>query len=163
MLTPSEAKHFIPSLSAGKVPVTDIGAAACAELLVQKAVGKVSVETKQKAYMAYLGNHNSALKSLGWDKKQLVRNANAIATGLLGWDGPDPPPIEARMIGKMGLKGVTGLNVVGAGPPRTVPGKHNKSANTKKQRVQPTHLAVGERRVQPTKPRAKHEFRPTER
>lgn len=157
MLTPSEAKHFIPSLSQGKVPVTDIGAEGCAALLeqcndqlVQKAVGKVSAQTKQKAYQAYLGNHNSALKALGWDKKQLVKNANAMATGLLGWDGPDPPPLEARMIGKMGLKGVTGLNVVGA-KPRTVPGMHNKSANTKK------------RRVSPPKARSKHEFRPTER
>ena len=157
MLTPSEAKHFIPSLTQGRVHVTDIGAEGCAALLeqcndqlVQKAVGKVSVETKQKAYQAYLGNHNSALKALGWDKKQLVKNANAMATGLLGWDGPDPPPLEARMVGKMGLKGVTGLNVVGA-KPRTVPGVHNKSATTKK------------RRVSPPKARTKHEFRPTGR
>jgi hypothetical protein len=49
-------------------------------------------------------------------KAQLVEMAWVYAVGALGWDKErGPPSLEAKMVGKMGLRGVSGL-VVEKGP-----------------------------------------------
>ena len=62
-------------------------------------------------YQAYLGFYNSNLKRLGWSREECVARANDYALTCLGL--PSPPPLEAKTVGKMGLKGVAGI-VVGA-------------------------------------------------
>ena len=80
-------------------------------------------EPKAQAYQAALGYYKSELKMLRWSPAELVANMNAYASDALRYkDGQ--PPLLAKTVGKMGLKGVPGLNIVkelpakGAAPPR---------------------------------------------
>ncbi|KAF5375697.1 hypothetical protein D9615_009383 [Tricholomella constricta] len=81
-----------------------------------KGKGKVDEDTKAQAYRAWLGYYNSHLKLVGWDKGALVGAGNAYVREALGWQGGDGdgalPEIETRMVGKMGLRDVPGLNIV---------------------------------------------------
>jgi len=65
--------------------------------------------TTSCAYQAYLGFYNSHLKKLGWSRDECVMRANDFSNSVLGLSSP--PPLEAKTIGKMGLKGVPGLVV----------------------------------------------------
>lgn len=62
-----------------------------------------------------LGYYKSSLKDLGWSPAQLVDEMNDWARQALlfqeGASGP-APPLLAKTVGKMGLKGTPGLNVV---------------------------------------------------
>ena len=66
-------------------------------------------ETCGAAYQAWLGFYNSSLRKLKWDKDTLVDEANDWANQILGLH--TPPQLQAKTVGKMGLKGVRGLNV----------------------------------------------------
>ena len=77
------------------------------------AISKVSYDgdlrqSAEKAYQAYLGSYNSCLRKIGFDKNDLVRSANifALEIGL-----KEPPFLEKKTVGKMGLKGIPGLKV----------------------------------------------------
>ena len=61
------------------------------------------------ARQAWLGFYNSHLRKLGWDKPQLVRTANELAQ-CWGYSH-QPPALQRKTVGKMGLKGVPGLHV----------------------------------------------------
>ena len=50
------------------------------------------------------------LRKMGWNAERLVREANAYAVDFMGCR--EPPPMLKKTVGKMGLKGVPGLNVV---------------------------------------------------
>ena len=76
-------------------------------------------ETTGASYQAWLGFYNSFLRRLRWDKERLVEEANIFAEEVLAL--PGPPPLQAKTVGKMGLKGVRGLNVL-KGPPGNPPG-----------------------------------------
>merc|ERR1711865_1365020 len=78
---------------------------------VELAVSKVPKDVKQKAYLAWLGQMKGEAGKLGWSKEELVRQANSMARDVLGWPG-SPPEIESRLLGKMGLKNVDGLNII---------------------------------------------------
>jgi len=66
-------------------------------------------ESGGKAYQAWLGFYNGYTRKLGWNKDELVKRGNQMAAG---WGYPNgPPAIPAMTIGKMGLKGVPGLNI----------------------------------------------------
>lgn len=68
-------------------------------------------EPKAQAYQAALGYYKSELKTLRWTTKDLVDGMNAYARDALRYkDGQ--PPLLAKTVGKMGLKGVQGLNIV---------------------------------------------------
>ena len=60
-------------------------------------------------HQAWLGFYNSHLRKLGWTPSELVSKANDFSREVLGL--ATPPPLEAKTVGKMGLKGVPGLNV----------------------------------------------------
>jgi ATP-dependent RNA helicase MSS116 len=65
-------------------------------------------KSAEQCYQAWLGFHNSNLRVLGWDKRTLVEYANYYAT-FFGMR--EPPALEKRTVGKMGLKGVAGLRL----------------------------------------------------
>jgi len=79
----------------------------------------VLVKSAEMSYQAYLGFYNGNLKRIGMagrsggGKEGLVKIANEFAV-LMGL--PGPPPLEKRTVGKMGMKGVPGLNVVNVRP-----------------------------------------------
>jgi ATP-dependent RNA helicase MSS116 len=68
----------------------------------------VDEEAKAKAYQAFLGYNKTYLKKLKLDSKGLVQLANQYARAM---GCPEPPLIEKRVVGKMGLKGVPGLRI----------------------------------------------------
>ncbi|KAF2474036.1 DEAD-domain-containing protein [Lindgomyces ingoldianus] len=68
----------------------------------------VDEEAKAKAYQAFLGYNKTYLKKLRLDAKGLVQLANQYAEAM---GCPEPPLIEKRTVGKMGLKGVPGLRI----------------------------------------------------
>ncbi|KAF7550661.1 hypothetical protein G7046_g7947 [Stylonectria norvegica] len=76
---------------------------------------KMEDSAKAKIYQAWLGYYNNHMKALKWDKEELVRQGNVFASEGLG--APETPSIAKTTAGKMGLRGVRGLNVV-ADPPR---------------------------------------------
>lgn len=83
---------------------------------VSSALQHVSNTSKAQAYQAWLGYYNSSTRVLGWDKASLVEWGNQYAIEVLGYDeGGKLPPMEAKTVGKMGLKGVKGLNIT-SGP-----------------------------------------------
>lgn len=61
------------------------------------------------SYQAWMGFYNSFLRKLGWGKDDLVAQANDWVMATLGRS--KPPEMERKTIGKMGLKGVPGLNI----------------------------------------------------
>ncbi|KAK4541329.1 hypothetical protein LTR36_008087 [Oleoguttula mirabilis] len=84
---------------------------------VDQAMAYVDEKTKNKAYQAYLGFHKSFLKQLRLDPAGLVAESNQYAAAM---GCPEPPMIDKMVVGKMGLRGVPGLNVgvVDKGPSR---------------------------------------------
>ena len=65
-------------------------------------------KTAEQAYCAWLGYYNTNCKKCGWDKAELVRQANILA-GYFGLI--EQPKLQKKTIGMMGLKGVPGLLV----------------------------------------------------
>lgn len=97
-----------PSLPIQPYPVDIVSKMPSYQPTVDKAFSHVDEEAKAKAYQAYLGYNKTFMKKLRLSSAELVRIANeyAIAMGC-----PEPPLIEKRIVGKMGLKGVPGLRI----------------------------------------------------
>lgn len=76
-----------------------------------------------RAYQAWLGFYNSYLRKLGWSKEELVSNANYWVTEVVGVS--EPPALQKRTIGKMGLRGVRGLRAAAFVPRVPRNGKRN--------------------------------------
>lgn len=70
---------------------------------IRAAFASLPALTHAAAYQAYLGFYNSHLKRLNWSREECVARANEYACTVLGLSSP--PPLEAKTIGKMGLKG----------------------------------------------------------
>jgi len=75
---------------------------------VENAVPKVDEAAKAKAYQAFLGYNKSYLKKLRLTPSELVQIANQYAETM---GCPEPPMIDRKVVGKMGLKGVPGLRI----------------------------------------------------
>lgn len=65
-------------------------------------------KSAEQAYQAWLGYYNGKLRVMGWNKVQLVEQANIYSTciGLR-----EIPGLQKKTIGKMGLKGIPGLKI----------------------------------------------------
>lgn len=117
-------ERFLNSLS--ELPLTRAAAVPAAEFAkaqaqVQQGLAKVDEDNKSQAYRTWLGFYKGFMKLCRWNPEQLVQAANRYA-GTLGCDGI--PTIEKKTVGKMGLKGVPGLNLVSGGGG----GRQNQSA-----------------------------------
>ena len=80
---------------------------------VNAAMRKVDIKTKHQHYAAELGYRKGLLRKMGWNPAKLVHEANVFAVDFMGC--PEPPPMQKSTVGKMGLKGVPGLNIEGGG------------------------------------------------
>lgn len=70
---------------------------------------KILSKSAKGAYQAFLGYYLGQMKRMRMTKKDdLVSIANEFAT-LTGLH--EPPPLTSQLVGKMGLRGVNGLNV----------------------------------------------------
>lgn len=77
---------------------------------VAAAMHRVDESTKQRAYSSYVGflAGSGFLKPLRLDKPGLVQVANELA--VQGMACPEPPVMDKKVVGKMGMKGVPGFN-----------------------------------------------------
>ncbi|KAB8291711.1 hypothetical protein EYC80_006509 [Monilinia laxa] len=74
-----------------------------------------TLENHTKTYQAWLGYYKNHLRLMKWDNAELVRQGSVYAKEGLG--APETPAIYRGVVGKMGLKGTPGLNVI-PDPPR---------------------------------------------
>lgn len=81
---------------------------------VQRIVRAMDPDKQAKTYRAWIGFYKSHLKLLGWTSRELVQQANDLALNGLG--AKSVPTVETRFVGKTGLKGVPGLNIVKTAP-----------------------------------------------
>jgi len=90
------------------VPSTSRSSDAAALAIGNVAGDEALRNSAEQAYRAWLGYYNGHLRKVGWDKKQLVAQAN-----LWGKDVglKSQPGMQKRTVGKMGLKGVPGLKL----------------------------------------------------
>ena len=67
-------------------------------------------QSAQQAYRAFLGYYNGQLKRVTLDSKAEVVEVSNQYSKLMGLD--EIPSLEPKTVGKMGLKGVPGLNIM---------------------------------------------------
>jgi ATP-dependent RNA helicase MSS116 len=96
-------------LESGNVPKLD----AKLDQFIAGALAEVAAnvnlnESAQQAYRAWLGYYNGQLKKVGWNKKELVQEANQWAKDI-GLKAQ--PALQKKTVEKMGLKGVPGLKL----------------------------------------------------
>ncbi|GAA6020962.1 hypothetical protein JCM10207_003205 [Rhodosporidiobolus poonsookiae] len=78
---------------------------------------KVDTETKGQYYSASLGFYKAVLRdAFGGSAARMVQVFNEFATSAEGLGCAEVPPIMAQTVGKMGLKGTPGLNIVSVLP-----------------------------------------------
>ncbi|PYH94819.1 putative DEAD box ATP-dependent RNA helicase [Aspergillus ellipticus CBS 707.79] len=84
-------------------------AGSCSDV-VTKVMYTVDEEKKQRAYSSFIGFFagSGLLRQLRLDKPGLVQLANEMATK--GMACPEPPLMDKKVVGKMGLKGIPGFN-----------------------------------------------------
>jgi ATP-dependent RNA helicase MSS116 len=97
-----------PSLPIKQYPVDIVAELSNYRPTVEKALNKVDEAAKAKAYQAFLGYNKGYVKKLRMTPGELVKVANEYAHAM---GCPEPPMIEKSVVGKMGLKGVPGLNI----------------------------------------------------
>ncbi|KAJ4302779.1 hypothetical protein N0V90_001670 [Kalmusia sp. IMI 367209] len=97
-----------PSLPIKPYPVDIVAELPKYQPLVDKSFPNVDETAKAKAYQAFLGYNKTYLKKLRLQPKELVQIANEYAAAM---GCPEPPMIEKKVVGKMGLKGVPGLRI----------------------------------------------------
>ncbi|OOQ83241.1 ATP-dependent RNA helicase [Penicillium brasilianum] len=119
LLTPAEsffmkANRHLPIQPHPETNAVLEGATACTEAVTQ-AMYKIEEEIKQRAYSSYIGFFagSGLLKQVRLDKTGLVQLANELA--IKGMACPEPPPMDKKVVGKMGLKGVPGFNYATGG------------------------------------------------
>ena len=90
-----------------------VGACASYKSKIQQVMSTIEEDVKRKAYSACLGFFAGSgyLKPLRLDKPGLVMMANRFAVEAMHC--PEPPPLERKTIGMMGLKGVPGIRYGG--------------------------------------------------
>ncbi|KAI9724547.1 MAG: hypothetical protein M1812_000615 [Candelaria pacifica] len=75
--------------------------------IMRQAMRAIDSTTKQKAYSAYMGFSKTYMNKLQVDASGVVALANELAIQGMGCD--EPPLMEKKTIGKMGLKGARGI------------------------------------------------------
>ncbi|KAF5861662.1 hypothetical protein ETB97_012682, partial [Aspergillus alliaceus] len=130
-----KANRHLPIKPHPQTDAINEAAASCTDAVAQ-AMYSIDDETKQRAYSSFIGFFagSGLLKPLRLDKPGLVQLANEMA--IKGMACPEPPPMDKKVIGKMGLKGVPGFNygsrddLNGDGParPRGRPGNKSRDA-----------------------------------
>ena len=90
-------------------------------------MNSIDEKTKQKAYSAYLGFMKSFMNKLRLKPEGLVAMANELA--MEGMGCPEPPAIDKKTVGKMGLKGVAGFRYASGTPVLAGSGKKVQKRN----------------------------------
>ncbi|KAI3578812.1 P-loop containing nucleoside triphosphate hydrolase protein [Fusarium oxysporum f. sp. albedinis] len=129
-----DAEGFFPKYSLKEINLIAREADLSPSRDVIEVAERMEDDEKSRVYQAWLGYYNSHMKSLRWDKEELVRQANVYAREGLG--SPDVPTIQKSTASKMGLRGVRGLNTVADRPRQKhgAPGGHGDNGRGKRGR-----------------------------
>ncbi|KAL5386088.1 hypothetical protein PMIN06_006312 [Paraphaeosphaeria minitans] len=100
--------HTNPALPINPYPTDIVAELQKYQPLVEKSFPRVDEVAKAKAYQAFLGYNKTYLKKLRLQPKELVQIANDYAYAM---GCPEPPMIDKKVVGKMGLKGVPGIRI----------------------------------------------------
>jgi ATP-dependent RNA helicase MSS116, mitochondrial len=106
----TEAESFFPAKKLKEISFVPRAAADSPEDEAIVLAIATQSENQGKVYQAWLGYYKNHLKDLGWTTEHLVAEGNRYAIDALCAGGV--PEIQKSTVGKMGLKGVKGLNVV---------------------------------------------------
>lgn len=111
----TEESGFLRDLKREDVPVNEMpfSIESTARVAVKSAVKFFMTqedEAEKKVYQSFLGYYKQNARSLKLKPEELVKLANFYATTVLGCK--TIPKLEKRVVGKMGLKGVPGINYV---------------------------------------------------
>lgn len=106
----AEDESFFPKWTLKDITFTPEEADLSSAAEVERVVETMEEDERADIYRTWLGYYNNHLKGMRWDKAQLVQQANTFARNALGT--PETPQIERKTVGKMGLRGIKGLNVV---------------------------------------------------
>jgi ATP-dependent RNA helicase MSS116 len=79
---------------------------------IDTALVAVDQTTKARAYQAWLGYYMNFTKKMQVTLPQFVEMANTYVMEVLKYKGDKTPPMLAKTVGKMHLRGVPGLNIV---------------------------------------------------
>lgn len=120
-----------------------------AAIVAQIMATNIDAKVKQKAYSAYLGFMKASMNKMRLQSAGLVAMANQLA--VLGMGCPEPPEMDKRTVGKMGLKGVAGIRYappVRYDPPDDSANEFGQYKGVPLKRPAPTmHAGEGEKRV----------------
>lgn len=105
-----EAEAWFPKWTLKEITFIPHDANLSSTAEVHRALEAMDETEKAQVYKAWLGYYNNHLKGLKWDKEELVRQGNVYAHDGLG--APETPAIARSTVGKMGLRGTRGLNIV---------------------------------------------------
>ena len=110
----AEPESFFPKYTLKEIKLTPSSPAVTPadRQLVQNLASRSEIQGR--VYQAWLGYYKGFLKALKWTPEHLVQQANRYAIDALQAGGV--PEIEKSTVGKMGLKGVNGLNIVANRP-----------------------------------------------
>ncbi|KAF2639077.1 ATP-dependent RNA helicase MSS116, mitochondrial [Massarina eburnea CBS 473.64] len=97
-----------PGLPIKPYPVDIVAELPSHQPTVEKALATIDEAAKAKAYQAFLGYNKGFIKKFNLTPKDFVEVANEYAKSM---GCPEPPMIDKMVVGKMGLKGVEGLNI----------------------------------------------------
>lgn len=110
----ASSEHHFARKTLSMIKFVDTTPDLTAQATVQRIVQEMDPEKQAKTYRAWIGYYKTHLKPLDWTPAELVRQANSYARDGLG--STDVPTVETRFVGKTGLKGVPGLNIVKTAP-----------------------------------------------
>lgn len=113
MLAPYEVNTMTRALNDMPLKQTNVDITPSVSSAVNDGLSKVDrnrglKESAEQCYRAHLGFYNGNLKKCGWNKTQLIQEANHFAR-CLGLS--EQPALQKKTIGKMGLKGQPGLRI----------------------------------------------------
>lgn len=87
-----------------------------AHQVVRAALARCADDGKAQAYQAFLGYYKGSMRLMGFNVDSLIQTANYYAQHVLlyqgGGDHVETPPLLAKTVGMMGLKGAPGLRIV---------------------------------------------------
>ncbi|KAL1694522.1 P-loop containing nucleoside triphosphate hydrolase protein [Schizophyllum commune] len=115
ILDPAE-RFFLSNREIAELPIAPLPPPAEPQLqqmrdVLRPAIAKVPKGIKGKAYRAWMGFYKQYVGKMKWTPQGLVDRAAVFVYEGLGWPSPQLPTLRKQTVGKMGLKGVRGLNI----------------------------------------------------
>jgi ATP-dependent RNA helicase MSS116 len=111
MCSPGEnalRKHVCPTVPPHPAAAALLAKAAAAAPVLRKAMMAVSVSSRERAYVSWMGAYASSKNLLKWSFEKVASEAANVAATALAWEGP-VPAVEQKVLKKMNMFNVAGV------------------------------------------------------